>query len=121
MRSGAEVARVPSGATVREAILEMTAKKVGATCVVDAQGRLAGILTDHDLRRILAKDAVDVGAMAVDEYMTRTPMTIAPQTLVAEAIRVTEAKSISVLPVVDDSLVVVGLIHLHDLLRSGVA
>ncbi len=121
MRSGAEVARVPSGATVREAILEMTAKKVGATCVVDAQGRLAGILTDHDLRRILARDAVDVGRMAVDDHMTRTPMTIRPETLVAEAIRVTEAKSISVIPVVDGSMVVVGLIHLHDLLRSGVA
>jgi arabinose-5-phosphate isomerase len=99
----------------------MTEKKVGATCIVDEQGRLAGIMTDHDLRRILAKDNVDVGRMKVDEHMTATPLTVRPEMLVAEAIRLTETKSVSVLPVVDANRVVVGLIHLHDLLRSGAA
>jgi len=121
MRRGPEVATVKSGAAVREAIIEMTEKKVGATCIVDEQGRLAGIMTDHDLRRILAKDNVDVGRMKVDEHMTATPLTVRPEMLVAEAIRLTETKSVSVLPVVDANRVVVGLIHLHDLLRSGAA
>ncbi len=121
MRQGDEVARVTRGTPVREAILEMTRKKVGATCVVEADGTLAGILTDHDLRRILARDGVDLARLPVEESMTASPLSVGPDMLVAAAIRLTETRSISVLPVVDAARRLVGLVHLHDLLRSGVA
>ncbi len=121
MRSGADIAVVKSGATLREAIVEMTAKKVGATCVIASGGRLAGILTDHDLRKALAKDGLNIGTATVDTVMTVAPLTIRPEMLVAEAVRITETRSVSVLPVVDGAGVAVGLVHLHDLLRSGAA
>ncbi len=121
MRSGGDIAVVKSGATLREAIVEMTAKKVGATCVVRGDGGLAGILTDHDLRRALAKDGLDLATAKVDGVMTVAPLTIRPEMLVAEAVRITETRSVSVLPVVDGAGRAVGLVHLHDLLRSGAA
>ncbi len=121
MRKGADIAAVPRGTTVRDAILEMTAKKVGATCVVEPDGRLVGLLTDHDLRRILAGGGGDIGTMKVEASMTAAPMTIRPDLLVAAAIRLTETRPVSVLPVVDAAGKLAGLVHLHDLLRSGAA
>jgi arabinose-5-phosphate isomerase len=121
MRKGDEIARVQRGTPVREAILEMTQKKVGATCVVEADGTLAGILTDHDLRKILARDGVDLAKVPVDQSMTANPTFVRPDMLVAEAVRVTETRSISVLPVLDPGRRLVGIVHLHDLLRSGAA
>ncbi len=121
MRSGDEAARVPGGASLRETILEMTAKKMGATCVVDNQGRLLGILTDHDLRRVLARDGADINRIQVNDVMTTAPLTVTKEMLVAAAIRLTETRQVSVLPVVDPDRSLVGIVHLHDLLRSGVA
>jgi arabinose-5-phosphate isomerase len=120
MRSGTDIARVPPGTSIRDAILEMTAKKVGATCVTGADGKLLGILTDHDLRRALAGDAVDIRTAKVDAFMTKSPLSARPDMLAAEAVALTEKKSVSVLPVVDSSGILAGLIHLHDLLRAGV-
>lgn len=121
MRRGADIAKVGRGTPVREAILEMTQKKVGATCVVEPDGTLAGILTDHDLRKILAREGVDLARLPVEQTMTAKPTCVRPEMLVAEAVRVTETKSISVLPVVDAAGQLVGIVHLHDLLRSGAA
>ena len=121
MRSGAEIAVVKAGASLREAIVEMTAKKVGATCVTGPGGVLAGILTDHDLRKAFAKSGLDIGVEQVDTVMTVKPLTIRPEMLVAEAVALTETRSVSVLPVVDGAGKAVGLVHLHDLLRSGAA
>jgi arabinose-5-phosphate isomerase len=121
MRRGADIASVRAGAPLQEAILEMTAKRVGATFVTDEDGRLLGVMTDHDLRRTLSAGDADLRSLTVDHAMTRAPLTIQPGALVAEAIRLTETRSVSVLPVVDADGRVVGLVHLHDLLRSGVA
>ncbi len=120
MRSGSEVAVVKPGSSLKDAILEMTAKKVGATCVAGTDGKLVGILTDHDLRRALTGAGSDMGKAKVDDHMTRSPLTVKPDMLVAEAIRITETRSISVLPVVGGDGRIVGLVHLHDLLRAGV-
>lgn len=120
MRSGADIARVSPGTSIRDAIIEMTAKKVGATCVTGPDGRLLGILTDHDLRRALASDNIDIKTGRVEAFMTKSPLSVSPDMLAAEAIALTEKKSVSVLPVVDSGGMLAGLIHLHDLLRSGV-
>jgi len=120
MRSGADMALVLPGTSIRDAIIEMTAKKVGATCVAGADGKLLGILTDHDLRRALASDKVDIKTGLVDSFMTVSPLCVRPDMLAAEAVALTEKRSVSVLPVVDSAGVLCGIIHLHDLLRAGV-
>jgi len=120
MRAGDDIARVAPGTSLRDAIIEMTAKKVGATCVTEPKGKLLGILTDHDLRKALARESVDIRSARVEDFMTKSPLSIKPTMLVAEAIRITETKSVSVLPVVDDGGGLAGLVHLHDLLRTGV-
>jgi arabinose-5-phosphate isomerase len=120
MRKGEDVARVPQGTTLRDAILTMTEKKVGATCVVDSRGGLVGILTDHDLRRALARADIDIGRAKVDEVMTISPLTVFKEMLAAEAIRLTEMRKVSVLPVVEKDQSLIGLVHLHDLLSAGV-
>lgn len=120
MRKGDDVPRVRAGASLKDAILEMTAKKLGATCVVDEAGRLAGLLTDHDLRRALARDGADVLGTPVAAFMTASPLAIPPEMLVAEAVALTEAKRISVLPVTGAGGALAGIVHLHDLLGAGV-
>ncbi len=120
MRKGDGVARVPCGTPLRDAILEMTAKNLGATCVADSAGRLAGIATDHDLRKALSRPGIDLAKTPVDEIMTVSPLTVPREMLVAEAVRLTEARRVSVLPVTDRDRNLVGIVHLHDLLGAGV-
>lgn len=109
-------------ATMKEAIIEMTGKGLGAVCVVDGVGVLVGIITDGDLRRAIEKypNLLDKGAA---EIMTRSPVTVSLGTLAAEAVRLMEDRpsQISVLPVVDEQHRPRGLVRLHDLVRSGVA
>jgi arabinose-5-phosphate isomerase len=88
--------------------------------VVDAAGRLVGLLTDHDLRKALSRDGTDVARVRVADYMTASPLSVTPDMLVAEAVRLTETRSVSVLPVVERDGVLAGIVHLHDLLRAGV-
>ena len=120
MRRGGEIAVVRPGTSLKAAILEMTAKKMGATCVVGEGSRLVGILTDHDLRRAMARDDLDINRSKVDEVMTRSPLSVKKEMLVAEAMRLTQIRSVSVLPVLGPDGELVGIVHLHDLLRSGV-
>jgi len=120
MRRGAEVPSVAAGTTIKDAIIEMTAKKLGSTCVTGPDGKLLGILTDHDLRRALEKGGASALSGKVEDAMTRAPMTAGPDMLVAEVIAMTEAKSVSVIPVAGPDGLVAGVVHLHDLLRSGV-
>ena len=118
MRSGADNPVVDEGADVRRAVAEVTAKGLGATSVVDRDGRLVGILTDGDLRRFLSRraDALD---RPVTEAMTRNPRAIGPEALAAEAIRLMErtARGVTVLPVVEEGRPV-GMIHMHDILKA---
>jgi arabinose-5-phosphate isomerase len=100
-----------------EALLEMTAKRLGCVGVVNGQGSLAGIITDGDLRRHMSPDLLERRAV---EVMTPAPRTIRPQALAAEALAIMNARAITVLFVVEDARPV-GLLHLHDCLRAGVA
>ena len=119
MHGGARLPVVASGTPMRAAIAEIDAKGFGSVLVVDAAGRLAGIVTDGDVRRaVVSRDGLD--GLAVDAVMTRNPRTIAPETLLAKALQIQEAMKITALVVVEDGRPV-GLVHYHDLLRTGVA
>lgn len=113
---------VPESATVKEALFEITSKGYGATLVLGEGGSLAGIFTDGDLRRLLEKKGADSLALPIKEVMTKSPRTITPEKLAVEAMREMEQAEISVLAVVPrQSRNPVGMIHLHDILKAGVA
>jgi arabinose-5-phosphate isomerase len=117
MHKGERIPRVTLGAKMSAAVVEISSKRFGCVGVFDGEGRLAGIITDGDLRRHMKSDLMD---LPVTEVMTRSPVTIASDALVAEALEVLSDK-ISVLLVVDADKAVVGIVHLHDLLRLGAA
>ncbi len=119
MHQGDAVPRVHSGATVHDAILEMTTKKLGMTTVLDGQGGLLGVITDGDLRRCLEK-GVDLTTAKVRDLASRSPKTITADALAARAVQIMEEFSITSLVVLDERGSVVGVIHLHDLLNSGI-
>ncbi|MBX3582097.1 MAG: KpsF/GutQ family sugar-phosphate isomerase [Rhizobiaceae bacterium] len=105
------------GSALKDAIVTLSHKRFGCVCVVDDHGGLAGIVTDGDLARNLDKN---LGALAVEDIMTRTPKTIDPDTLTGEAIAILDENRISALVVVEDNKPV-GIVHFHDLLKVGVA
>lgn len=118
MHQGTAIPQVSGQASAHDAILEMTAKKLGMTTVVDQAGQLLGIITDGDLRRILEK-GLDLAAARAGDLATKRPKTIGPDELAAKALQIMEQYSITAL-VVEESGRIVGIIHLHDLLKSGV-
>ena len=120
MHSGDEIPRVHAGATLSEALVEMSRKRLGMTAVVDDDGRLLGLYTDGDLRRSLDDAAVDLRGTRIDAVMTRTPKSIGSDALAVEAARMMEDHKINALLVVDDALRVVGALNIHDLLRARV-
>ena len=119
MHRGENIPVVNDTVLMREAILEMTAKRLGVTTVVNGKGTLLGIITDGDLRRLLSKSAspLEVG---VREIMTGTPATIRKEELAERALKTMEDKVITSLVVLDESKKPEGIIHLHDLLKAGV-
>ena len=120
MHAGDEVPRVRAGATLSEALVEMSRKRLGMTAVVDDDGRLLGLYTDGDLRRSLDDAAIDLRSARIDRLMTRTPKVIGSDALAIEAARMMEAHQINALLVVDDAGRVVGALNIHDLLRARV-
>lgn len=110
---------VSEDATVREALLEVTAKKLGMTCVVDANGVLTGIYTDGDIRRTLINQ-YDIHTTPLKQVMTKNCRTIAPGTLAAEALALMQKYSITSLVILDENKRPEAVLHLHDLLRAGV-
>jgi len=118
MHGGERLPSVPAGSPLREALLEMTRKGMGFTCVVDERGRLIGVYTDGDLRRTLDQRG-DFAMLRVDDVMTRGGKTVSPEMLAAEAVRIMEDNKITALAVVEDGYPI-GALHMHDLLRSGV-
>ena len=119
MHQGAELPLVARGTSLREALLEMTRKGLGMTLVAEADGRLAGIFTDGDLRRALDR-GVDVRDAGIDALMTVPGKTVRADALAAEALKLMEDHKISALAVVDDNHMPVGALNMHDLLRAGV-
>jgi len=120
MHTGERLPRVGVDATLKEAILEMSAKNLGMTAIVDDEGRVAGLFTDGDLRRTLERHE-DIRGLKVADVMTRNPRAIGPNRLAAEAAQVMQAHHVSGrLLVVDDAGRLVGALHVDDLLRAGV-
>lgn len=120
MHTGDDVPRVGPDATLADALLEMSRKRLGMTAVVDATGGLLGLYTDGDLRRSLADPANDVHTTPIDRVMTRAPVVIDADALAVEAAQLMEAHKINALLVVDADRRVVGALNIHDLLRARV-
>ncbi|WP_254606632.1 KpsF/GutQ family sugar-phosphate isomerase [Sphingomonas bacterium] len=106
---------IAAHATLIEATVEMSRKRYGCTAVVDEAGRLVGVFTDGDLRRSFATRRMDV---AVGEHMTLTPLSVPPHTLASDALRIMNDHAVTTLFVCEDA-VLLGVVHLHDVLRAG--
>jgi arabinose-5-phosphate isomerase len=122
MHAGAANPTIPSGTSWVEVVGAITNGGLGAVNVVDAAGRLEGVITDGDLRRAIQRsDHASLEHLKGDDLMTRSPVVASPDLLAYEALRLMEDRpsQISVLPVVDADRVCVGLIRLHDIVRSG--
>jgi arabinose-5-phosphate isomerase len=117
MHTGAAVPLIKRGAPMSEAIMEMTAKGFGCIAVIGGNGKLAGIITDGDLRRHMR---VDLLQESVDEVMTASPKTVRPDQLASEALQLLNAWKVQALFVVERDRPV-GILNFHDLLRAGVA
>jgi arabinose-5-phosphate isomerase len=119
MHTGDQIPVVRQDAALRDALMEMTAKGLGMTAIVDSDGRPVGIFTDGDLRRCL-DGGMDIHQATVTEVMTRGGRRIEPDRLAAEALNVMEEMKINALLVVDRDSRLCGALNMHDLLRAGV-
>jgi arabinose-5-phosphate isomerase len=120
MRTGDEIPRVTAGTSLADTVFEMTQKRLGVTAVVDADGRLIGVITDGDLRRGLGR-AGDLRAVVARALMTAHPRTIEPSALAARALGEMERASITSLFIVEpQTRHLAGVVHMHDLLKAGV-
>ncbi len=119
MRTGSDIPQVTQGTAFSEALMVMTQKGLGMTAVVDADGCIAGVFTDGDLRRAL-DTRVDMNTALIDSVATPNPITITADKLAVEAARIMEEKCIHSLLVCDHNNRLVGALNIHDLLRTGV-
>lgn len=125
MRSGDQLALARCDSTVREVLVAVTHASAGAACIVDDTGRLRGIITDGDLRRAFLRGD-QVLSECAESIMTRDPITIRPDTLAADGLRLMELKTeeggkkIGEIPVVDERGCPVGILMLKDLIRAGI-
>jgi len=119
MIAGDAAPRVKEATAMPDVIHEMSSKRLGMTAIVDELGRLIGVFTDGDLRRLMLKRPPNaVMAMTAGEVMTPNPLTIGRGLLAVEALRIMEAHKITSVIVVDGDRVVEGVVHLHDLWRT---
>lgn len=119
MHSGEKVPIVYEDMTMKEAIIEITSKGFGATAVLDRNQNLIGIITDGDLRRYIEKGN-DLNNGSVKSAMTKNPKTIKYYETVADALNLMEKYKITVLLVLDENNKLIGILHLHDILREGI-
>lgn len=115
MHSGEALPKVTPEAAMPAVFHEMSAKKLGMTTVVDADGALQGILTDGDLRRLMEQHGGGTLAMTAGQCMVKTPQTIGPKVLASEALSLMEKRKITSVVVVDEKKKALGVVHLHDL------
>jgi arabinose-5-phosphate isomerase len=118
MVTGTAIPQVQSTVPLKDAIVEMTSKRLGCTCVVRADGVLEGIITDGDLRRLLQRTA-DVSAITASMAMTRGPKTARQGSLAFVVLEEMESYKITQIVVVDETHRPVGVVHLHDLVNAG--
>jgi arabinose-5-phosphate isomerase len=119
MHTGTQIPVVQGSTLVKDALLEMSAKGLGTTIVVDHNNHVTGVFTDGDIRR--AVDAgIDFNSAVIKEFMTANCRTIPAGILAAEALKTMEDHKINALPVVDENKHLIGIINMHDLLRARV-
>ncbi|MBP0588905.1 KpsF/GutQ family sugar-phosphate isomerase [Paraburkholderia sp. LEh10] len=119
MRTGDQIPKVLSDSTVRDALFQLTAKRMGMTAIVDENERVKGIFTDGDLRRVLERDG-DFRALSIDSVMTHGPRTIGPDRLAVEAVELMERHRINQMLVVDEMGKLIGALNMHDLFSKKV-
>lgn len=119
MVTGDGIPQVEKQTRLPEVITEMSTKKLGAACVSDEKGRLWGMITDGDLRRLVGK-GISLENVRAEEFATPNPKTVSASALVTRAINIMETHNITVLPVVEDENRVIGIVHMHILLKSGI-
>ncbi|MBI5264810.1 MAG: KpsF/GutQ family sugar-phosphate isomerase [Bradyrhizobium sp.] len=117
MRTGESIPIKSVGTSMSDALVEMSAKGLGCVCIVNGSGEIAGIITDGDLRRHMRPDLL---AALVDDVMTKRPKTVPPSMLATEILETLNSSKITTL-IVSEANKPVGIVHLHDLLRAGVA
>ncbi len=119
MRTGEQIPSVQTGATLIEALAEITRKSLGMTAIVDANSYVLGVLTDGDIRRLLEK-GVDVRDLKVDEVMSKTPYTISADVLAVSAVELLQRHHISQILVVNADQQLTGALNVHDLFAAKV-
>jgi len=119
MHAGDATPIVNETQSIKDALIEMSAKGLGMTAVIGADKKLAGLFTDGDLRRIL-EQRIDIHSTAISQVMTRSCTTARPDMLAAEALNIMERKRINGLIVVDHSNTPIGALNMQDLLKAGV-
>jgi len=118
MHSGDAIPKVLENASSSSVIGEISKKRLGVTLVTDRDGKLKGLVTDGDLRRVMGKGK-DISQMNASNMMVKNPKTITKETLAAKAVQIMEQHSITSL-VVSKEDKIEGIIHLHDILKAGV-
>jgi arabinose-5-phosphate isomerase len=117
MHSGDALPLIGRGTPMADAIVEMSAKGFGCVAVTESSGKLAGVITDGDLRRHMRADLLQA---SVDDIMTASPKVVQPDQLASEALQIINSSKITALVVVEAERPI-GIVHFHDLLRAGVA
>jgi len=120
MHGGDELPLVQIHETMSNVILEMTSKQLGCTAVVDEQGSLKGMITDGDLRRQIQQKGDRLLYHTAADCMTPDPKRSLPQELAVSALNLMEEHKITMLPVVNEAGLVIGMLHMHDLIRAGI-
>ena len=120
MGTGESLPVVLEGVSVKDALFVITSKGYGTVCITDFSGNLTGIFTDGDLRRLMERLGAGAFDALIQDAMTKTPKTISPDALAAEAVRVMERNEVSVLVAVEEGKPV-GIVHIHELLKAGIA
>ncbi len=118
MLTGTSIPRVAEGTSLQAAVEEIDRAKLGATLVINPQNKIGGIITDGDIRRLVASGESFLNFTA-ENIMTKNPQTIAANSPTYDALNIMERHQITVLPVVNDREKVQGIVHLHDILGKG--
>lgn len=118
MITGDKIPRVHENTSFKDVILEITSKRLGTTCVINDKGKLVGVITDGDLRRLLEK-TLDIKELKASDIMTRNPKVMKSSYLASFALQQMENFKITSLIVVDDNNTPEGIVHLHDLINLG--
>jgi arabinose-5-phosphate isomerase len=120
MHAGDTLPTVTGNADIYAVLTEMSRKRLGTTLVVDGQGLMLGIITDGDLRRLMESKR-DISTVKATDLMSTNPKTVQRDDMATKALQIMEEYSITCIVVSEDGQEIDGMVHLHDLLRSGIA